>query len=252
MKVKLDEKAMPQGSQQVSQDLTQSYSALASTERQQLAYIAVDSNRQTATLADVMAGGGSVLASSSPAVAKEGKLTMASEEIDYELDSAGEFVGMAHSSRDLVDQLKQEATEHRSPNQASQEDSIFRNNYEYDSTLKFNDSIMSATKLLGYTDKDIETMQKYKQYAPKVELNKIVRARQMLKYQQSVREDAVEHEKKSKYMSKSSRRAMQHMEKAEKNRQLYGVGASRQSKISTQRDQRRLRLPMLDVDAMER
>ena len=45
MKVKLDEKAMPQGSQQVSQDLTQSYSALASTERQQLAYIAVDSNR---------------------------------------------------------------------------------------------------------------------------------------------------------------------------------------------------------------
>jgi len=40
---------------------------------------------------------------------------------------------------------------------------------------------MSATKLLGYTDKDIETMHKYKQYAPKVELNKIVRARQLLK-----------------------------------------------------------------------
>ena len=40
---------------------------------------------------------------------------------------------------------------------------------------------MSATKLLGYTDKDIETMSKYKQYAPKVELNKIVKARQLLR-----------------------------------------------------------------------
>ena len=43
---------------------------------------------------------------------------------------------------------------------------------------------MSATKLLGYTDKDIETMGKYKSYAPKVELNKIVKARRLLKQQQ--------------------------------------------------------------------
>ena len=60
-------------------------------------------------------------------------------------------------------------------------DSIFR--AADNSTIKFNDSVMSATKLLWYSDKDIETMGKYTSYAPKVELNKIVQARQYLKQQ---------------------------------------------------------------------
>ena len=59
------------------------------------------------------------------------------------------------------------------------EDSIFKAG---DSTLKFNDSIMSATKLLSCTDKDIETMNKLKVYAPQVNLNKIVKARQLLRH----------------------------------------------------------------------
>ena len=108
---------------------------------------------------------------------------------------------------------------------------------------------MSATKLLGYTDKDIETMGKYTPYAPKVELNKIVKARQLLKQQQqSVRNQKPLGDPLS---GGRARRAMQ-LESTARNQRVYGAGASRHFHARSQRDHPRFHLPMLDIEALER
>ena len=108
---------------------------------------------------------------------------------------------------------------------------------------------MSATKLLGYTDKDIETMGRYTPYAPKVELNKIVKARQLLKQQQqSVRNQKPLGDPLS---GGRARRAMQ-LESTARNQRAYGAGASRHFHARSQRGDPRFHLPMLDIEALER
>ena len=56
-----------------------------------------------------------------------------------------------------------------------QEDSIFKANEE-STILANNNSIISSKILSTYTDKDIQVLAKYKLYAPKVELTRIVKA----------------------------------------------------------------------------
>ena len=61
-----------------------------------------------------------------------------------------------------------------------QEDSIFKANEE-STILANNNSIISSKILSTYTDKDIQVLAKYKLYAPKVELTRIVKAHQLIR-----------------------------------------------------------------------
>ena len=61
-----------------------------------------------------------------------------------------------------------------------QEDSIFKANEE-STILANNNSIISSKILSTYTDKDMQVLAKYKLYAPKVELTRIVKAHQLIR-----------------------------------------------------------------------